>query len=82
MRSAAVLREHRLNADHGKGRIDLDVLRQELAQTEGRTRTAVADSGIVGFSTWFSAGDAIEIEDLLPILSGWDRGPAVRWRRT
>jgi GNAT superfamily N-acetyltransferase len=36
----------------------------DLAVTEGRTRTAVADGGTVGFATWLRAGDAIEIEDL------------------
>src|SRR5271166_3579366 len=42
-----------------------DVLElSDLAVTEGRTRAAVADDAIVGFATWLSAGDAIEIEDL------------------
>jgi GNAT superfamily N-acetyltransferase len=36
----------------------------DLAVTGGRTRAAVADGAIVGFATWLSAGDAIEIEDL------------------
>jgi GNAT superfamily N-acetyltransferase len=36
----------------------------DLAVTQGRTRAAVADGAIVGFATWLSAGDAIEIEDL------------------
>jgi GNAT superfamily N-acetyltransferase len=35
-----------------------------LAVSEGRMRTAVADGGIVGFATWLSAGDALELEDL------------------
>jgi GNAT superfamily N-acetyltransferase len=36
----------------------------DLAVTQGRTRAAVADDGIVGFATWLSAGDAMEVEDL------------------
>jgi len=36
----------------------------DLAVTEGRTRTAVADGGIVGFATWLSAWHTAEIEDL------------------
>ena len=36
----------------------------DLAVTEGRTRAAVADGRIIGFATWLSAGDALEIEDL------------------
>ena len=36
----------------------------DLAVTEGRTRTAVADGGIVGFAALLSAGDTAEIEDL------------------
>ena len=36
----------------------------DLAVTEGRTQAAVADGAIIGFATWLSAGDAIEIEDL------------------
>jgi GNAT superfamily N-acetyltransferase len=36
----------------------------DLAVKEGRTRTAVADGRIIGFATWLSAGNAIEIEDL------------------
>jgi len=36
----------------------------DLAVSEGRTRAAVADGGIVGFATWLCAGDAFELEDL------------------
>jgi GNAT superfamily N-acetyltransferase len=36
----------------------------DLAVRQGRTRAAVADGAIVGFATWLSAGDALEIEDL------------------
>lgn len=36
----------------------------DLAVREGRMRTAVADGRIVGFGTWLSVGEAIEIEDL------------------
>src|SRR3981081_2993452 len=36
----------------------------DLAVTQGRTRAAGADDGIVGFATWLSAGDAMEVEDL------------------
>lgn len=35
-----------------------------LAVAEGRTRAAVAEGRIIGFATWLSAGEAIEIEDL------------------
>ncbi len=42
-----------------------DVLElSDLAVKEGRTRAAVADGGIVGFATWLSAGDVVELEDL------------------
>ncbi len=36
----------------------------DLAARQGRMRAAVADGTIVGFATWLSAGDALEIEDL------------------
>lgn len=36
----------------------------DLAVRQGRTRTAVADDGIVGFATWLSTAGVIEIEDL------------------
>src|SRR5436305_13228902 len=36
----------------------------DLAVREGRTRTAVADGGIVGFATWLCTGDVVELEDL------------------
>jgi GNAT superfamily N-acetyltransferase len=36
----------------------------DLAVREGRTRTAVADGGIVGFATWLGVGDVVELEDL------------------
>jgi GNAT superfamily N-acetyltransferase len=36
----------------------------DLAVSEGRTRAAVADGGIVGFATWLGAGDVVELEDL------------------
>ena len=36
----------------------------DLAVRQGRMRAAVADGAIVGFATWLSAGDALEIEDL------------------
>jgi len=36
----------------------------DLAVSEGRMRTAVADGGIVGFATWLCTGDVVELEDL------------------
>lgn len=42
-----------------------DVLElSDLAVREGRTRAAVTGDHIVGFATWLSAGDVVEIEDL------------------
>jgi GNAT superfamily N-acetyltransferase len=36
----------------------------DVAVREGRTRAAVADGRIVGFASWLSAADAIELDDL------------------
>lgn len=36
----------------------------DLGVSQGRTRAAVSNGVIVGFATWLSAGDAIEIDDL------------------
>jgi GNAT superfamily N-acetyltransferase len=36
----------------------------DLAVIEGRTRTAVADSRIIGFASWRADGPVIEIEDM------------------
>ena len=36
----------------------------DLAVIEGRTRAAVADDAIVGFTSWLHTGETFEIEDL------------------
>ncbi|MGH3152242.1 MAG: GNAT family N-acetyltransferase [Streptosporangiaceae bacterium] len=36
----------------------------DQAVTEGRTRAAVAEGGIVGFASWLDAGGAVEVEDM------------------
>lgn len=49
----------------------------DLAVTQGRSRAAVSDGVIVGFATWLSAGDVIEIEDLF-VDPDWMRQGAGR----
>jgi ribosomal protein S18 acetylase RimI-like enzyme len=42
------------------------------AVREERTRAAVADGQVVGFASWLTTGDALEIEDLF-VDPGWMR---------
>jgi len=49
----------------------------DLAVLEGRTRVAVADGRVIGFATWLSAPDALDIEDLF-VDPDWTGGGAGR----
>jgi GNAT superfamily N-acetyltransferase len=49
----------------------------DVAVREGRTRVAVRDGVIVGFASWLSAGDALELEDLF-VDPAWMRRGAGR----